>query len=79
MGSVDTMLQQDLQEYFDAAFCEQSKQMGFNNLAEVLCVTAEDLIRREGFSYQWLAELSSFLSSKGILYLLQPIPGNRPA
>jgi len=59
-------------------FCEKCRQMGFKTMAEILRVSPEALIRKEGFDYHWLAELSEALQQAGLLHLLQPLPGSIP-
>lgn len=57
-------------------FCLRSKRMGLASLEDILGTPPALLVGREGFSYRWLGELVEFMSSKGLLHLLQPIPGN---
>ncbi|MET3982025.1 hypothetical protein ABIB62_004641 [Mucilaginibacter sp. UYP25] len=56
-------------------FCTTSALMGFKTLEDIVFVLPEQLIRKKGFSYSWLGELSAYLDKKGLLYLLQPLPG----
>jgi len=49
--------------------------MGFETLEDILLILPEQLINRKGFNYGWLGELSTYLGNKGLLHLLQPIPG----
>jgi hypothetical protein len=51
--------------------------MGFGNIGEIIAAGLEAIQKKLSFSYHWLAELSDFLNEKGLLYLLQPLPGNR--
>ena len=60
---------------FSAGFCESCKEMGFETLEDILLILPEQLINRKGFNYGWLGELSTYLGNKGLLHLLQPIPG----
>lgn len=53
------------------AFCEKTRNMGFNNLSEILQLRPKHLIEAPGFTYTWLGELVSFLDKKGCLHLLQ--------
>ncbi len=57
------------------SFCNTSAVMGFRTLEDIIFLLPEELLRRDGFSYTWLGELSRFLDRKGLLYLLQPLPG----
>jgi len=57
-------------------FCEKCLGMGFETIADILRVAPEELIKMEGFSYHWLAELSEALNREGLLHLLQPLPGS---
>ena len=56
-------------------FIAQGARMGFHLLKDILSVSAEELIRTDGFTFRWLNELISFLDKHKLLYLLQPIPG----
>lgn len=60
---------------FSASFCESCKAMGFETLEDILLILPEQLVNKKGFNYSWLGELSVYLSNKGLLHLLQPIPG----
>lgn len=55
-----------------------SGRMGFRTLQDVIIVPPEILLQKRGFNYNWLGELISFLSDRGLLHLLQPLPGNNP-
>jgi len=57
-------------------FEKKSREMGFRTLADILALPAQELRDREGFSYRWLEELVSVLTSHNMLHLLQPLPGN---
>jgi hypothetical protein len=59
-------------------FCEDSAQMGFRNIGEILKTPPEVMIKMDGFNYHWLAELSEALNKEGLLHLLQPLPGSSP-
>lgn len=56
-------------------FCQTSQRMGFKKLEDIVFLLPEQLLRRDGFTYTWLEELSAYLDGKGLLYLLQPLPG----
>jgi len=58
-----------------AAFCEDARSMGFGSLEDILAISPAELVKKSDFSYGWLAELSSYLSARGMLHLLQTIPG----
>ncbi len=58
-----------------SSFHASCEAMGFVTLADIIFLLPEQLIRKEGFSYRWLGELSAYLDEKGLLYLLQPLPG----
>jgi len=61
---------------FTEAFCEQSFAMGYHCVGEIIGQEPAHLITQKGFTYAWLAELSSYLSKNGLLYRFQPIPGS---
>jgi len=61
---------------FSDSFKHTCAGMGFRTLTEVMGTTPEKLLEKEGFSYVWLGELLSFLKAKGMLHLLQPLPGS---
>lgn len=50
------------------------KRMGFNKISEILRLSPEELIRKEGFTFQWLSELTGFMQAQGALHLLQNLP-----
>jgi len=58
-------------------FCKQAQKMGFDTIGDVINLTPDEIIQKKDFTYTWLGELSEYLSSKGLLYLLQPIPGRK--
>jgi hypothetical protein len=60
------------------AFKKQCRQMGFEKLQDILILAPAELVRREGFSYTWLKELTVFLQERGLLHLLQTTPGRIP-
>ncbi len=60
---------------FSAAFCAQCGLMDFSTLEDILSVMPEELLLRPGFSMAWLGELTVFLRERGLLYLLQSMPG----
>lgn len=51
--------------------------MGFTNIGEIIDTGLTVIVKKNGFTYHWLGELSDFLNAEGLLYLLQPIPGNK--
>jgi hypothetical protein len=57
------------------SFCTNCERMGFRTLENIVFILPEDLIIKEHFSYTWLEELSIYLDKRGLLYLLQPLPG----
>lgn len=71
------LLTEPLEIHFDPQFCKQSRQMGFKNIQEITEMSAQQLIGMEGFSFSWLGTLSQFLHEKGLISLLQPLPGSR--
>jgi hypothetical protein len=60
---------------FSEEFCRQGKIMGLDTLADILSCTPGELVNKKGFSYSWLEELTAFLNERGLLHLLQSIPG----
>lgn len=60
---------------FSISFCESCKAMGFETLEDILMTLPGELVNKKGFNYSWLGELSTYLDNKGLLHLLQPIPG----
>jgi hypothetical protein len=73
---VNTVLQTPVNQLgLPADFCRQAKHMGFDTIADVLKLSPAEIIGKHGFTYTWLGELSAYLSSKGLLHLLQPLPG----
>jgi hypothetical protein len=57
-------------------FCKGCREMGVSTLAEILALSPAQLQASKGFNYLWLAELSDYLSKKGLLSSLQALPGN---
>jgi hypothetical protein len=57
-------------------FYLRSKLMGFDNIQAIIKTPAEILLSKEEFNYDWLGELSRFMTSQKLLHLLQPTPGN---
>jgi hypothetical protein len=49
--------------------------MGYHTLQDILAEKPGVIFTQEGFDYNWLGELSKFLSKHQLLYLLQPLPG----
>lgn len=72
---VDVLLKEPLSQWFGAAFCRQSGRMGLATLEDILVLEPEELLLRPGFSMAWLGELTVFLQERGLLHLLQTIPG----
>lgn len=71
------ILQEDIsRKNFTEAFCQQCFAMGFNRIEEIIREDPGQLLARPGFTYEWLAELSTYLSKNKLLYKLQPIPGS---
>jgi hypothetical protein len=64
---------------FSEGFILASKKMGFYTLKEIIEDNPETLVKRSGFSYHWLSELSRYLIKIDALHLLQEIRGNNPA
>jgi hypothetical protein len=60
---------------FTEEFCDRSKTMGFLTIKEIIALSPENIVTRNGFSYTWLGELSEFLDKRKLLHLLQPVPG----
>jgi hypothetical protein len=60
---------------FTDDFIARSRQMGFEALSDIMVTDPGELVRKAGFSYHWLAELSTFLQARRLLHLLQPMPG----
>jgi hypothetical protein len=56
-------------------FCAQSREMGFTCLEDILSCMPDQLAASDAFSYTWLNELTVFLEQRGLLHLLQSIPG----
>ncbi len=50
------------------------KRMGFNKISDILLLSPEELIRKEGFTFHWLSELTGFMKAQGALHLLQNLP-----
>lgn len=58
------------------SFIQQSALMGYKTLRDIGNEEPGQLLMAPGFSYHWLAELSSFLAKEKLLYLLQPLQGS---
>ncbi len=56
-------------------FVEDSHAMQFHTIGDILRAGSQALVKREGFNYDWLAELTEFLEAHQMLQLLQPLPG----
>lgn len=60
-----------------ASFCSQATKMGFSTVGEIVKLTPAEILSKSQFNYEWLGELSDYLMRKGLLKLLQPIPGRK--
>ena len=56
---------------FSTEFCKACRSMHFSTLKDITSILPERLIKKEGFSYNWLGELSKYLDKRGLLHLLQ--------
>jgi hypothetical protein len=56
---------------FSTEFCNACNSMQFSTLKDITSIGPERLIKKEGFSYNWLGELSAYLDKRGLLHLLQ--------
>jgi hypothetical protein len=63
------------QPEFSLKFCKQAEKMGFTTIGQIVNLKPIEIIAKDGFDYEWLGELKDYLMSKGLLNLLQPIPG----
>ena len=81
MKDADKFLEQDLCDLnMSRALLSGCKRMGFTKLADILRLSPEELIRKGGFSFHWLSELTGFMKANGALHLLQNLPqGERTA
>lgn len=61
--------------HFSENFFLRSKLMGFHNLGEIMDTPVDVLVKKDDFNFTWLGELAKFLSDRGLLNLLQPLPG----
>jgi hypothetical protein len=50
-------------------------KMGFGTLKQILIKTPTELISTDGFNYNWLGQLVTYLSANKMLHFLQPLPG----
>jgi hypothetical protein len=64
---------------FSEEFLSACKKMGYGTLNEIVSDNPEVLVKRNGFSYHWLSELSRYLIKIDALHLLQVIRGNNHA
>lgn len=60
---------------FSEDFCTRCNVMGFAVPDDIFLLEPRELVSREGFTYEWLVELVTFLQERQLLHLLQPIPG----
>jgi hypothetical protein len=56
---------------FSTEFCKACRSMDLGTLKDITSILPERLIKKEGFSYHWLGELSTYLDKRGLLHLLQ--------
>lgn len=74
--NADQLLKKPVAELdMSESFKQRCALMNFETLGDILFILPDELISIKGFSYSWLGELSRFLDERGLLYLLQPIPG----
>jgi hypothetical protein len=64
-----------LSEEFDSG-CQK---MGFGTLKQILIKTPTELISTDGFNYNRLGQLVTYLSVNKMLHFLQPLPGMEKA
>ena len=57
-------------------FYLRSKLMGFERIEDILKTPPEVLLHKDEFTYDWLGELSRFMTAQKLLPLLQPRPGS---
>ena len=57
-------------------FYLRSKLMGFERIEDIVKTPTDVLLCKEEFTYDWLGELSTFMSNQELLHLLQPRPGS---
>jgi hypothetical protein len=50
------------------------RKMGFGNLQEIIDLGWSGLMKKRGFTFRWLTELTALLESRQMLHLLQPGP-----
>lgn len=77
MNDSDILDRKIAQSGLTASFCRQAAKMGFTTLREIVKLTPAKLLNKCQPDYEWLGELSDYLLSKGLLKLLQPIPGRK--
>lgn len=56
-------------------FDKGCQKMGFDTLKQILIKTPTELISADGFNYNWLGQLVTYLSANKMLHFLQPLPG----
>ncbi|MES2275994.1 MAG: hypothetical protein V4592_08225 [Bacteroidota bacterium] len=77
--ALNDLLQQPLSQCgLSPEFSARARLMGFENLEDILAEAPKDLIANPHFNYDWLAELVAVLNKKGLLHLLQAMPGRTP-
>jgi hypothetical protein len=57
-------------------FLESCEKMKLETIQEILSETGDNLRRKKGFSYRWMAEFIALLSKHQLEHLLQPLPGS---
>ncbi|MES2113208.1 MAG: hypothetical protein V4577_30940 [Bacteroidota bacterium] len=56
-------------------FNNDCKKMGFSTLKQILVKSPSELISTNGFNYNFLGRLVTYLSANQMLHFLQPLPG----
>ena len=57
-------------------FIEQSRQMGFSTLKEIIDTGGAKVVKKKRFTYRWFGELLNFLESEQLLHLFPTKPSN---
>lgn len=60
-------------------FNNDCRTMGFSTLKQILVKTPNELISTDGFNYNFLGQLVTYLSANKMLHFLQPLPGMEKA
>ena len=58
-------------------FMERSRLMGYKSIYQIILMEPKEIIAQKAFTYEWLSELTEFMSKQGVLHLLQPLSENR--